>query len=62
MGRLEVQFQSFFQICEGLFFGVALAGDIDFQALGDIPLPFAPDGCGERSLHVRIVAQAVERY
>jgi hypothetical protein len=33
-----------------------LAGDIHFEALGNIPAPLAPDSCGERSLHVHIVS------
>jgi hypothetical protein len=34
-----------------------LAGDIDFEALGNVPLPLAPDGCREWSLHDHIVSQ-----
>src|SRR2546429_6656350 len=34
--RFEMQFQRFFQVCESLFLGLALAGDIEFQTLRDI--------------------------
>src|SRR5208283_1891153 len=37
--RLKVQFQRFPQVGKSLFLGLALAGDVEFQALGDIPLP-----------------------
>ena len=46
MRRFEVQFQRFLQVGESLFFGFALAGDIDFQALGDVPFPLAPNSRG----------------
>jgi hypothetical protein len=35
-----------------------LAGDVEFQALGDIPLPLTPNGRGEWSLHDLIVSQS----
>jgi hypothetical protein len=31
--RLEMQFQRLLKICQGLLFGLALAGDIDFKTL-----------------------------
>jgi hypothetical protein len=40
--RLKVQFNRFLEVGKSLFLGLALAGDIEFQALGDIPLPLAP--------------------
>ena len=48
---LEMQFESFFKIGERFFFGRALAGDVDFQTLRDVPIPLAPDGGGEWSFH-----------
>ena len=54
--RFEVQFQRFLQVGESLSFGFALASDIDFQALGDVPLPLAPNGRGEWSLHDHILS------
>ena len=50
--RFEMEFERFPQICQRLFFSLALAGDIQFETLGDVPVVFAPDGRGERSLHV----------
>lgn len=41
-------------------FRCPLAGDVDLQALGDMPDTFAPDGCRERSLHGFIVSQGWE--
>jgi hypothetical protein len=51
MGWFEVQLQCLFQILKSFFFTFALAGYIQFEALGDIPVPFAPDSRGEWSLH-----------
>ena len=56
MGRLEVQFQRLPQVGEGLFFRFTLAGDIEFEALRDVPIALTPDGRGERSLHELIVS------
>ena len=47
----EVEFESFSQISERFLFSFALAGDVDFQALGDEPLSFAPGGGCEWLLH-----------
>ena len=58
MRWFEVEFQRFPQVGEGLFLGFTLAGDVEFQALGDVPRPLAPDRCGEWSLHDSIVSQA----
>jgi hypothetical protein len=41
-GRLEMEFQSFPQILEGLFLSPSLAGYIDLQTLGDIPIALTP--------------------
>ena len=56
--RFEVQFEGFLQVGKSLFLGLALAGDIEFQALGDVPLPLTPNGRSEWSLHDPIVSQA----
>ena len=45
--RLEVKFKRFLQIGECLFLSLALAGDVDFETLSDIPVSFTPDGCGK---------------
>jgi hypothetical protein len=51
-----VKFQGFRQICERFFFGLALAGDIDFQTLRDEPLPLTPNRRREWSLHEPILS------
>ena len=60
MWRLEVKLQGFLQVGKSLFFALTLAGYVDFEALRDIPIPFAPDGCGERPLHETILAHVGE--
>jgi hypothetical protein len=42
MRGLEVEFQRLFQIGKGFFFALPLAGDVDFQALRNIPVALAP--------------------
>src|SRR5450759_2322173 len=59
--RFEVQFNCFLEIGKCLFLGVALAGDVEFEALGDIPPPLAPNGSRKWSHHDLIVSQARER-
>ena len=56
MGRFEVQFNRFLEVGQSLVLGLALAGDVEFEALRDIPLPLAPNGSGKRSLHGLIVS------
>ena len=58
MRRFEVQLNRFLEIGESLFLGVALAGDVELKALGDIPPPLAPNGSRKWSLHDLIVSQA----
>ena len=53
---LEVQLEGFAEILQSLFFGGALAGDIDLQTLRYVPVAFAPDGRSEWSLHANIVS------
>jgi hypothetical protein len=55
--RLEVKFQGFLQIGESLFLGLTLAGDVDFEALRNIPISFAPDCRSKRSFHFHILPQ-----
>ncbi len=57
--RLEMEFQRFLQVGESLFFGFTLASNVEFEALRDIPLSFAPNGRSERSLHDHIVSHDV---
>ena len=52
-----MQLQRFLQVGESFFFALTLAGDIDFEALRNIPLSFAPDGRSERLLHDNILSQ-----
>ena len=54
---LEVKFQGFLKVRESLLLGRALAGDIDFEALGHEPISFSPNGSGEGSLHSMIISQ-----
>jgi len=53
-----VQFNRFLEVGESLVLGLALAGDVEFEALGDIPLPFAPNSGRKWPFHVLIVSQA----
>jgi hypothetical protein len=58
MRRLEVDIEGFAQVGESFFFGLALAGNVDFQALGDVPISFTPDGRGEGALHALRIAES----
>ena len=40
--RFEMKFERLLQIFQGLLFGLALAGDVDFKTLRYVPLAFAP--------------------
>jgi len=53
---LEVKLQRLLQVGKRLFFGRALAGDVDFEALGDVPIPLPPNGCSKRSLHAHTLS------
>ena len=46
-----MEFERFLQIGQRLLFALALAGNIKFQALRDVPIALTPNGCGERSFH-----------
>ncbi len=56
-----MEFEGFAQVGEGFFLGRALAGDIDFEALGDEPVSFTPDGRGEGALHRFRIADEARR-
>ena len=57
MRRFKVQFDRFLEVGEGLLLGTALAGDVEFEALGDVPLSLTPNGSRKWSLHSLIVSQ-----
>jgi hypothetical protein len=46
-----MEFHGFFWVGEGFLLGFALAGDIDFEALKDVPISFTPDRCGKGTFH-----------
>jgi hypothetical protein len=52
-----MKLQRLFQIGKSFFFTFTLARNIDFKTLRDIPGSFAPDSCGEGSLHDHILSQ-----
>jgi len=56
-----VQLERFPQICESLFLSSALAGNINFKALGNEPFPLAPDGGRKRTRHETILPQSAAR-
>jgi hypothetical protein len=56
--RLEMQFERFLEIRERFLFGRSLAGDVDFEALGHVPIALAPD-CGASCAHYFIAAKGV---
>ena len=41
-----MEFERFLQIGQRLLFALALAGNIKFQALRDVPIALTPNGCG----------------
>jgi hypothetical protein len=53
-----VQLNRFLEVGKSFFLGLALTGDVEFQALGDIPLPLTPNGSRKWSLHDLTVSQA----
>jgi len=55
--RLEVKFQCFLEIGKSFFFGLALAGNVDFETLRDVPISFTPDGRCEWAFHFYILSQ-----
>jgi hypothetical protein len=42
-----MEFQCFPQIRKSLLFGFTLAGNVNSEALGDVPIPLTPDGRGK---------------
>lgn len=53
----EVKLQRLLQILEGFFFGLALAGNIDFEASCDMPASISPNSGCEWTFDDRIVSQ-----
>ena len=53
-----MQFNRLLEVGKGFFLGLALAGDVEFQALGDVPFPLTPNSSREWSLHDLIFSQA----
>jgi len=56
MRRSEVEFQGLLQVLQSLFFGFTPAGDVNLQALRDVPRLLLPDGCREWSLQATILS------
>lgn len=54
--RLEVEFQRLFQIGQRFLFGFALTRYINFEALRNVPISFAPNRCGKWTDHGCILA------
>ena len=54
---LEVEFKSLLEVAQSLFFGLALTGYVDLQALRNVPIPFTPDCRSKRPNHIFIVRQ-----
>ncbi len=49
--RLEVEFESFLEVLNRIFFRLALASDIDLQTLRHEPIIFLPNTGGKMSFH-----------
>ncbi len=47
-----MQLKRFAQICDSLLFRLALAGDIQVQALRNEPIPLSPDRDRKRTFHM----------
>jgi hypothetical protein len=55
-----VKFERFLQVRKSFFFALPLAGNVDFEALRNIPIPFTPDGSGESSDHNYILSYPMQ--
>ena len=55
--RLKVEIERFAEIIECFLFRLALAGNVQFKALSDVPILFLPNGRSEWALHASILAQ-----
>jgi hypothetical protein len=53
-----MKLQRFLQVEKCLFFVLALAGDVHFQALSDVPVALTPDDRGKRTLYESILPPA----
>jgi hypothetical protein len=51
-----MQFNCFFEVSQGFLLGLALTGDVEFEALGDVPFTLPPDGSCEWSLHDLVIS------
>jgi hypothetical protein len=51
MWRVKVQFERFPQIIDRFIFGLTLTGDIDFEALCNVPITLSPDTRGKLQFH-----------
>jgi hypothetical protein len=56
LGRFKVEFEGFSEILDRFFFRGTLAGNVDFQALGHVPITLTLDSRGKWSLHGLIVS------
>ena len=50
--RLKMKLQRFFQVDERFLFSFTLAGDVDFETLGNIPLALSPYRCRKWAFHI----------
>ena len=51
-----MKLQRFFQVGESFFFGFTLAGDVDFETLGDKPVALSPYRCRKWAFHSGILS------
>ena len=56
-GSLEVEFKGFLQVLQSLFLTMSLTSYVNFEALGNIPVPLTPNRSSERTFHIRILSQ-----
>ena len=57
---LEVELERFTQVGQRLLDGLTLAGDLDLQAAGDVPVALVGDRCGELQVgHRRLLSRIV---
>lgn len=56
-----VKLERLLEVGESLFFRFTLARDIDFQALGDVPISLLPNSRGKLVIHVSIFSRAALR-
>jgi len=54
-----MEFERLLEIGQGFLFRFALAGDVNFEALRDVPIPFAPHGCRKWTFHEFILTKNI---